>query len=275
MSVILDALRKLDREKSPRRKVPANIAVEILKSDSTRPRNGKRIPLYIVVVGVAAVAVAAVTYGVMSGFKSMPKSSPPATKTATAASQQVAPIPREAKVPSKVSLPAAANPPVAGKQVPASLEHRPARAPVHDAEEEVSRVPARVQSPAERKSHADVKIPTEKKEPADVKIPVESKIPSAPVVDKKQTQDVIAPKEADTNPKKTPEPAPSVSAANPASLKVSAIVWYEDPSRRFAMINGVMAREGSSVEGVKVVEINPTSVRLLHNGEYFEISMSK
>lgn len=267
MSVILDALKKLDREKSPRRKGPANIAVEILRPDLTQPR--RRIPVYIVFVGVAAIAAAAVTYGVMSGFKVMSKSSPPATKTVPAASQQVAPIPREAKVPSKVSLPAAANPPAANKQVV------PAPAPVKDAKAEVGRVPARVQSPAEKKSHADVKMPAEEKKPADIKLPVEGKVPSAPVVDKKQIQDVIVPKEVDATPKKTPEPAPSVSAANPASLRVSAIVWYEDPSRRFAMINGIMAREGSSVEGVKVVEINPTSVRLLHNGEYFEISMPK
>lgn len=269
MSVILDALRKLDREKSPRRKGPANIAVEILKSDSTRPRNGRRIPLYIVVVGIAAIAAAAVTYGVMSGFKFMPKSSPPATRTVPAAIQQVAPTSPESRAPAKSSPPAPVNPPAAGKQVV------PARAPVNDAKEEVGRVPARVQSPAEKKSHADVKMPVEEKKPADVKIPVESKIPTAPVVDKRQIQDVIVPKEVDATPKKTPEPAPSVSAANPASLRVSAIVWYEDPSRRFAMINGIMAREGSSVEGVKVVEINPTSVRLLHNGEYFEISMPK
>ena len=256
MSVILDALRKLDREKSSRRKGTANIAVEILRPDLTHP--GRRIPIYIVTVAVAAIAAAAITYGVMLEFGFLSKSSPPATKTVPAPSQQVAPVSPESGVPSKLSLPAPVNPPAASKQIPASVP----RVPVRNAQEEMSRVPPRVQSPAEKKDGADAKIP------------VEAKTPVTPLIDKKTSQDVI-PKEVDTTPRKTAEPTPNISATTPASLRVSAIVWYEDPSRRFAMINGIMATEGSSVEGVKVVEINPTSVRLLHDGHYFEISMSK
>ena len=255
MSVILDALRKLDREKSSRRKGTANIAVEILRPDLTHP--GKRIPVYIVTVAVAAIAAAAITYAVMSEFGLLSKSSPLATKTVPAPSQQVAPVSPKSGVSSRLSLPAPVNPPAASKQIPASVPH----VPVSDAQGEMSRVPPKVQGPVEKKDRADVKIPAE------------SKSPATPVVDKK-TQDVI-PKELDTTPKKAPEPTPNISATTPASLKLSAIVWYEDPSRRFAMINGIMATEGSSVEGMKVVEINPTSVRLLHDGQYFEISMPK
>ena len=260
MSVILDALRKLDREKSSRRKGTANIAVEILRPDLTHP--GRRIPIYIVTVVVAAIAAAAITYGVMLEFGFLSKSSPPTSKAVPAPSQQVTPASPESAAPSKLSVPAPANPPVASQQVPpASVP----RVPVRDEQDEMSRVPPRVQSPAEKKDHADIKIP------------VESKSPATPIVDKKQSQDII-PKEVNTAPvstKKTPEPTPNISATNPASLKLSAIVWYEEPSRRFAMINGIIATEGSSVEGAKVVEINPTSVRLLHDGQYFEISMSK
>ena len=68
---------------------------------------------------------------------------------------------------------------------------------------------------------------------------------------------------------------PNGSATTPPLLKLSAIVWYEQPSERFAMINGMKANEGSVIEGVKVVEIHPTSVRFLYNGQHFEISMSK
>jgi len=261
MSVILDALRKLDREKSSRRKGTANIAVEILRPDLAHPR--KRIPVYVVTVAVAAIVAAAITYGVMSEFGFLSKSSPLATKTVPAPSQQVAPVSPESGTPSKLSPPAAVNPPVASQQVPSALIPRvPAREPVRGAQDEVSKVPPKVQSPVESKERIDAKIP------------VESKSPVTSVVDKKESQNVI-PKEAVATPKKTAEPTPHVPATNPASLRVSAIVWYEDPSRRFAMINGIMATEGSSVEGVKVVEINPTSVRLLHDGQYFEISMPK
>jgi type II secretory pathway component PulC len=55
------------------------------------------------------------------------------------------------------------------------------------------------------------------------------------------------------------------------SLKLSAIVWYEERSKRFVMVNGLIANEGSVVEGVKVEEIYPDRVRFSHNGRPFEI----
>jgi len=249
MSVILDALRKLDREKSSRRKGTANIAAEILRPDLTHP--GKRVPVYLAIVVVAAIAAAAITYSVMLKFGFMSKPSPTPVQTVPPPSPQVAASAPGSAVPSKLSPPAAASAPVTSPRVT-----------VRDAKDEASKVPPKVQSPAKEKERADVKVP------------VESRSPVTPVVDKKASQGVT-PKGVDATPKKTPKPTPNVSATNPASMRVSAIVWYEDASRRFAMINGIMVTEGSSVEGVKVVEINPTSVRLLHDGQYFEISMSK
>ena len=63
MSVILDALKKLEREKSSRRSGAANIAFEILKPDLPRP--GKRIPLYVAIAFLTSIATAAITYSVM------------------------------------------------------------------------------------------------------------------------------------------------------------------------------------------------------------------
>jgi hypothetical protein len=75
--------------------------------------------------------------------------------------------------------------------------------------------------------------------------------------------------------KKPVEPIPNGTSATPPPIKISAIVWYQDPTIRFAMINGIKATEGSVIEGVKVVEINPTSVRFFYNDQYFEISLLK
>ncbi|MGZ6291780.1 MAG: general secretion pathway protein GspB, partial [Syntrophales bacterium] len=221
---------------------------------------GRRISIYIISTAVAAIAAAAITYGVILESGLLSKSSPTNAKPAPGPSQPVAPAPAppQSSVPSKVSPPASVNPP------PAAIKHTPApvpHAPVRNAQEEMSRVPPKVQSPAEKKD-------------SDLRTPVETKSPTTPIVDKKEIQNVV-PKELDTSPKKPVEPTVNVSATNPASLKLSAIAWFEDPSRRFAMINGIMATEGSSIDGIKVVEINPTSVRLLHDGQYFEISMSK
>jgi hypothetical protein len=66
------------------------------------------------------------------------------------------------------------------------------------------------------------------------------------------------------------------TSAGPASilppLKISAIVWDEDASKRRAVINGIFNIEGSTIEGIKVFEIKPTSVRFSHQGRFFEIS---
>lgn len=220
MSVILDALRKLDREKSSRRNAAANIAVEMLRPDLPRP--GKKVPSYMVALSLTAIAAAAVTYVLMSerGFPAKP--SPPVPVSPRAQIQQ---------------------PP------PAPLSHEPVR----DVQNETSGVPPKIEAPARSK-------PTETssnggKAERNV-IPEEAKV-------------------APENTKKPVEHTPAGSAATPPSLKISAIVWYEDPSKRFAMINGTISTEGSLVDGVKVVEIHPTAVRFLHNGQYFEIPMSK
>ncbi len=114
MSLILEALKKLDREKSSRRNGTANIAVEILRPDLPRP--GKRIPLYFAAVSLTAVVTAAITYAVMTQFGFLSKSSPPASVDAPAPSQQVAPAPLS-------------------------------REPVRDARDEISRMPPKIQEP--------------------------------------------------------------------------------------------------------------------------------
>ena len=229
MSVILDALKKLDREKSFPRDGTANIAVEILRPDL--PHSGKRIPLYFVIVTLTAVATAAITYAVVE-FGFLSKSSPPAPMNPPAPSQQVAPAP---------------------------LSHEP----VHDARDEINRVPPKIQNPVEGKN------------PAETKKPAESQNLATPLGQKEASQNVIIEKAtvAPEIAKKTTEQTPDGSATTPPSLKLSAIVWYEEPSKRFAMINGVIITEGSVIEGVKVEEIYPDRVRFSHNGRPFEISI--
>ena len=252
MSVILDALKKLDREKSFRKNMTANIAVEILKPDL--PRSGKRFPRYFAAIFLTAMAAAVITYFTMVDF--LPKSSPPSPLNPPAPSQGIVPAPMEFHLPSKSSVPGPVNPPAPSQQVtPAPVS----REPVQEGRDEINR-----KSP---------KPPT----PAENKITVESK-PAAISIDEKKAKPNIIREGTEVAPssaKKIPEQATTGSPTNPPSLKLSAIVWYEDPSMRFAMVNGIKASEGTIVEGVKVVEINPTSVRFLYNDRYFEISMQK
>jgi len=243
MSVILDALKKLDREKSIRRGGSPNIAVEILRPDLLRP--GKRILPYVVAVSLAT---AAITYTVMVKFGSLSKSSPPVPVSPPASSQQVLPVPSESGVVVKSSPPPSISPPLPSQPVPpVPLSHEP----VHAAPEAISRVPPKIQSQEE------------------------SKIPAASLSEKKTDQKVISEevRVAPETAKKPAEGAQAESAQAPRSLRISGIVWSEEPLNRLAVINGASITEGSVIEGVKVVEIFPTHVRFLHNNRPFEIPL--
>jgi hypothetical protein len=99
MSLILEALKKLDREKSARREGTANIAVDVLRSDSPRP--GKRIPISLLIVLTAFVAVI-LTYTVITQFGLLSKPSPPAVaKNTSQKSEQAAPVSSESAAPGK------------------------------------------------------------------------------------------------------------------------------------------------------------------------------
>ncbi len=297
MSLILDALKKLDREKSFRRNKTPNIAVEILRPD--QPRRGKRMQMYFVLAGLTAFATAAITYAVIAQFGLRSKLSLPATANPPAASQRVVhaplsdePVPdvrdeissmppkiqgrAESKklAPSGSPLPAsvAAKPP--GQQVGAASR---SVEPVPDVRDEISQVPSKIQGRAESKKPA-----------------ITDSAPSASVIEKPPGQQVVpAPLSSEAVPhvrdeisqvplkiqdqaksKKTAASPPSEPSATPPSLTLTGILWHEDPSERRAVVNGTVLTEGSVIEGVKVLEIYPTYVRFSHNGRAFEISMN-
>lgn len=221
MSVILDALRKLDREKSSRRSGTANIAVEILKPDL--PRSAKRVPLYVTVAFLTALATAAITYSVVVQGGRLSKSSPPPVMSSPVANQEAV----------SVTFPSET---VGGDR------------------DEIIPVPPETQTP------------------------VKSKKPAAPLAESKgdeiKMKQNVSVKEADIAPEKPTIPSgPPVRefATTLPSLNISAIVWYEEPSKRFAMINGLIVTEGSVVEGMKVETIYPDRVRFLHRNQHLEI----
>jgi hypothetical protein len=115
-------------------------------------------------------------------------------------------------------------------------------------------------------------------EPPKVQPAVKSKKPAASLAGKKGDETKIRPEVivegAEIAPEKANPPVerPLQAPAKPSpSLNISAIVWYEEPSRRFAMINGLIVTEGSLVEGMKVEEIYPDRVRFLRQNQHLEI----
>jgi general secretion pathway protein B len=259
MSVILDALKKLDREKSSRRNGAANIAVEILRPDLPQPR--KRIPLYFALVSLTAIAAVTLTYAVMVQFGYLSKSSRPTTVNLPTLSQQVTPSPPDSGFSLISTPPVSVNPPAPSQQIaPTPPFHKP----IHDAQDEMSSVPPKIQRPTEDKNPAPA--PSENKageKKVEQKVTLEE-TPIAPQKTEKPVGHILNP--AQQLPKES-------AVAIPPSLKISAIIWYEEPSKRLAMINGNLTSEGSFIEGAKVEEIFPNRVRLSFNGQPFEISI--
>ena len=259
MSVILDALKKLDREKSIRQHVTANIAAEILRPDLPRP--GNKFSRYFAPVFLTAIVAAVITYFTMGYFQT--KSSPPAPMPSSGPSQGVMPAPKEYNLPLKSSAPATVNPPAPSQPItPTPLS----RESVHETRKDMSQ------------GVLPIEVPPQSQVSRENKVLGGGKPITAPLDEKKASQTVIPEKKEvvpGSTPRKIPQTTVSESAINPSLLKVSAIVWYEDPSMRFAMINGLKATEGSFIEGVKVVEIKPTSVRLFHNEKYFDLFIDR
>ena len=329
MSLILDALKKLDREKSSRRERTGNIASGILRPDPPRPER-KRF-LYLGAASVSALA-AALTYGVMEyGFpvktatlNRLPAAAvnPPVAKQQVAAAlplreparegrQELKPAPAKPEPPSQApaqpvspapasreanaiaakpaaavaeaaataAKPAAAvsPPPAAASPSPAAASPPGAAAPLPRREQAAAAPDSRETAPAARDSRDPAPAaPAETRgAPAKNQNPPEVKSAAVTPAEKRPPQRTVAeaPPVALPAPAKPADPAQAGLPGDPPSLKLSGIVWHEDPSARRAVVNGTFATEGSVIEGVKVVEIHPNRVTFSHNGRPFEIVM--
>ena len=330
MSLILDALKKLDRERSSRRNKTADIAVEILRPDLPHQRKG--ILRYLAAASLAAVATAAITYVVITEFGLFGKSPVPAPVNSQALSRQAAPAPspreplRETReettqVSPKIQDQAAGKSPVVPAPPPslgpadtkpqsqqATLAPAP-RKSLRKTPEKTVRVSPKIQDQAAGKS-STVSGLQPPPSPADTK-PLSqpttpAPAPREPLRETREETAQIPPKIQDqaegkgsavSAPQPPPSPAgtkplsqpaapapalreplqpkiPNASGTTPPSMRLSGILWSEQPSERRAVINGMFLTEGSVIEGVKVIEIGPTRVRLSHNGRPFEVSIN-
>jgi hypothetical protein len=185
----------------------------------------------------------------------VPPKAAPSAKTSSGPSarragslQTISPAPPGSGVPAKPSSSAMAHAPESGLEIsPSPLSPGPGSGVPSGAKPELSKVP----------------LQTDSRPPA-ASPGVQNGIPKGTSRETRVPPGKVS---------KPGEPAAGGSTQNPPPLKISGIVWNEDPSLRRAVINGSLLTEGSLIEGVKVVEIFATKVRFLHQGRYFEISV--
>jgi len=330
MSLILDALRKLDRQKSLNRKGTDNLAASILNLDAPPP--GKKWRFYFAAVSLTAGVTAAITYLAVVGFGSWGKSSSLPSAEFPPSSEQVTPAAHDPEPYLKISPPAPEKLSLASRQVPSaapepgtSAKSSPpsigAPRASHPQSEPASSAAVPPQkaltgdstvSPASSRqvvispprsggltessppaSEAPLKAsprPTpdslphqtgrevqggKPQEPPKIETHPGTKAPTPSAGEKIADRKAISGK-VDRSAGMAQKPAETVvsgTSSSPPRLKISGIVWHDDPSKRRAVINGTFTNEGSVIEGLKVVEILPTRVRFLHQGRPFEMSI--
>ena len=218
MSLILDALKKLDREKTAKNGGKMDITAEILRAGEA-PQKSSILPLVLTLALTAFVAALA-TYLFFGGPVS--KTGDPRA-TAPAVPAQAGQVPATPLPPAPAAL---------TDKPPLPTDRSPAAPPLAVSEAVKPDYSKKGNDPStRRKAEAGVKTPG-----------------------------------------KTAAP-PREGVATTPILKISGIVWEEVPSERKAVINGTVAREGDTVEGLKVLEIHPTHIVVSSRGKSFKVRM--
>ncbi len=203
MSLILDALKKLEREKAAQSNKTSDIAASILEQ---KPAVGSRRP--IVLIAAIALTVAVSMAGMYIAFLMNNKPAP------LSASAPLAPAPQP-------------------KTGPAQAE---TSAPLPVAVDPVKASPVTAMAPPS----------TVKASSATVK---ESAVKAKAVPEK--------PKRGEPE-KKASVPPPGATPSRP-DFTISAIIWFEEPSERKAVIDGKSVREGEIIDGFRVEHIYPSA----------------
>jgi len=266
MSLILDALKKLDREKSSRRSGTMDIAIEILRPDLPRP---EKTNLFYLAAGL--LAVVATTVSAYWVFAFLLKPSPSLTQNPPASIQQVAPaapLERHAPLPPASAISSGSVPKTVSSLTSGAVKKTTPTIPMNPS---APKTPIAA-TPLRHEPTRGGKIPVlqksgrfteSKKTPGST---IEQKTPQYSIAEKP----VVVPGEI----KKPTESIPMESAQALPPLQLSGIIWNEDAAERRTVINGTVLKEGAVIDGIKIVEIYANHVRLLHNGRSFEITMS-
>ncbi len=206
MSLILDALKKLDREKTSGRGGDPDIAAGILSHDPGPKAPYKKMSLIISGLLFAAVIAGVGIYAALSGTGGQPQ-------------------PRQA-----AALPAATAP-------------NPAPA-----------APLKTDQIAQNSPSAEKNV---------------TRAETAAVPEKKQAAATQQARPAMTEKRDKALRADEPDAAG-TPVKISVIIWDEEPANRRAVVNGTLVGEGEKIEDMKVEQIYPTRIKFSRKGRTFD-----
>ena len=238
MSLILEALRKMEQDRNNRRGAAQNIRPEVLRyrAAPAKPRGtGRLLP-----VALGAVLLACGIAGVLYLRGNRAETAIPVTAPAVAAlpATPVAPV-----LPAAQVIPAQPIVPV-DQSAPAAL-------PV---------VSTPVAAPGAGPRVVSTPAGIDRSQP--LRPPVAAAPPARPAPEKT------------AQPKPLHREAAAVVQAAPADIAITGIAWQDERSLRRAVVNGTLVMEGAEIAGARVVEIREDRVRLSRGGQVFDAVFS-
>lgn len=66
-----------------------------------------------------------------------------------------------------------------------------------------------------------------------------------------------------------------VQPGTPEGIKLTGIAWQESRKMRRAVVNEILAGEGTVIAGAQIVEIRPQAVRFEKNGVLYEVTLAR
>ena len=262
MSLILDALRKMEQERKAKQGAAQDLRPEVLRYRSRiEPKRG-RLPV-LVSLFLVAVAVGAASFYIgkrdagkyQLQHQAFQEPGPPATS-----SLPPAPLsPVEAGPTAPLQQPSAALPPVA-ESVPASpLSSRTGAATdvapsgVRGGEAVDSFIP--VTSTSRTKQGATAAANRSSATLLEAEKAAAAKHAQVPVQEARARR----------------REATEVEQSAPADITISGIAYQDERHLRRAVVNGTLVREGEEIAGARVVEIKEHKVRMSRGGKLFEV----
>jgi general secretion pathway protein B len=235
MSLILDALRKMEQDRKGRSGPAAVLRPDVLRYRARTAKRKKRTTPYLLICGGVVLLAGGIAAGMfaLGRHNAVPVAAGPSAAATSVAEQ--APVP----VPAPVTLPPAATAPTAPatatpRVIPVTAANAVAAPPPPAAAEAPQVSPEIAREPKSAKAKRS-RLPQTKPERRDAAEPV--------------------------------QPAPQ-------DIAISGIAWQEERNLRRAVLNGTLVSEGAVVAGARVVEIKEDRVRLSRAGQSFEIPFS-
>jgi general secretion pathway protein B len=248
MSYILDALKKLEHEKTKKARGNGMSSITGELFSTEQQRSDGRGAGKAVLITVCAVLV---TFGTTWYFLKPAKQSHKAASTA--------PVPAPT---------VATSPPMQPPAVSAHVQQPQA--------ETVSQAAAPVVNPAPQPPQkATPRTPTSVAAPT-VSVPKQKAVAvkqTVPTHNAEEAAALITVQELNKR-MKGQKGATAPTIAPPADIKLSGIAWQDDHRARRAVINGFLMQEGGTISGARITEIQQDRVRFSQSGSVFEISLA-